>query len=208
MLHSLHPTHFFLPLRLFASCAPAAGSDSQSGVADQPFGDEETLRGAYNRVASIAMPQHSGSLLVAIEGGVGLAAPAPPCFLARQGSGQQQQRGAGQVDDAIQQQQQAAQQEQQLEVFAWVVVQAPGGATSHARSASFPLPAAVSELILRQGLELGQADDKVFGRQGRLAASQGWEWPGLLGCCCCPPPGGPCRCLLVPAVRRQEEPSQ
>ena len=138
-------------------------------MADQPFGNEETLRGAYNRVASIALPQHSGSLLVAIEGGVGFAPPAPPCFLARQGAGQQQQRGAGQVADAAQQQQASLQQ--QLEVFAWVVVQAPGGATSHARSASFPLPAALSELMLREGLELGQADDRVFGRQVGLAAS-------------------------------------
>jgi hypothetical protein len=56
-----------------------------------------------------------------------------------------------------------ASQAQQLECFAWVVVQAPSGATSHARTASFTLPAAVSQLVL-QGLELGDADDAVFGR--------------------------------------------
>lgn len=141
---------------------------------DQPWGDAETLAGALNRVASIAhLPQHCGSLLVAIEGGVGPAVPLPPpaAQLAELQHGQQpeQQRGraaAGRQrqDWQRQPQQPPPPQQQQLECFAWVVVQSPCGATSHARSASFPLPPALSELILRDGLELGAADDAVFGR--------------------------------------------
>ncbi len=51
-------------------------------------------------------------------------------------------------------------------VFAWIVVQAGaqhGGRTGKARTATFYLPAEVARLV-RQGLELGDADDIVFGR--------------------------------------------
>jgi inosine/xanthosine triphosphatase len=46
--------------------------------------------------------------------------------------------------------------------FAWIVVRAEDQ-VGRARTATFLLPEAVSEL-LRQGLELGEADDRVFGR--------------------------------------------
>jgi inosine/xanthosine triphosphatase len=46
--------------------------------------------------------------------------------------------------------------------FAWVVVDV-AGAKSAARSAAFPLPEAVAQLV-RGGMELGAADDFVFGR--------------------------------------------
>eukprot|EP00873_Tetraselmis_striata_P037198 jgi/Tetstr1/457462/TSEL_044045.t1 len=45
-------------------------TSAASGVPDQPFGDEETLAGARNRVANAA-EQHEAALLVALEGGVG-----------------------------------------------------------------------------------------------------------------------------------------
>lgn len=165
-----------------------AGSESRSGVPNQPFGDEETLRGAFNRVQSICLPQHEGSLLVAIEGGVGLAAPLPAL--------PPQQGAAPPADVPSRQQQWAAARQQprqqhaalqppigthqrypELECYAWVVVQAPCGAISHARSASFPLPPAVSELMLRDGLELGAADDAVFGRRvaGPASRAAGWR---------------------------------
>ena len=125
----------------------------------QPFGDAQTLEGAYNRIASVAaLPQHRGSLLCAIEGGIGWAASPPAsaaaalAALAPQDTWQQQQ------------QQQQQQQRRQLECFAWCVVRAPGGACSHARSASFALPPAIAEIILEQGMELGAADVAVFGR--------------------------------------------
>lgn len=49
-----------------------------------------------------------------------------------------------------------------LEAFAWVVVQAESG-SGRSRTASFELPPAVAELV-REGHELGHADDLVFGR--------------------------------------------
>lgn len=165
-------------------------------MADQPWGDEETLAGAFNRVESIrSHPDAADSLLVAIEGGVGYAAPLPACSVAGGGEGlhtaaagpagtqqQQQQHVHLAPSPAWAQQWQHARTQHRalqpaaaaagsqaaslprLECFAWVVVRSPCGGTSHARSASFQLPPAVSELMLREGLELGDADDRVFGR--------------------------------------------
>lgn len=113
---------------------------------------------------SICLPQHEGCLLVAIEGGVGFAPqlPPPPAELC---GGAPPPPAATSLAAARQQQQVQQGEATHLECFAWVVVRAPGGgATSHARTASFPLPAAVAELVLREGLELGDADDRVFGR--------------------------------------------
>lgn len=50
-----------------------------------------------------------------------------------------------------------------MEAFAWIVVRSAGGRMGTARSASFFLPPAVAALI-KQGKELGEADDIVFGR--------------------------------------------
>ncbi|KAK4228591.1 Maf/Ham1, partial [Podospora fimiseda] len=51
-----------------------------------------------------------------------------------------------------------------LESFAWVVVTDKTGRTGKARTAAFYLPDEVAELV-RGGMELGPADDLVFGRQ-------------------------------------------
>lgn len=50
-----------------------------------------------------------------------------------------------------------------LAAFAWIVVVGPK-ATGRGRSASFFLPDRVAELV-RAGMELGAADDRVFGRR-------------------------------------------
>ncbi len=50
----------------------------------------------------------------------------------------------------------------QMEAFAWVVVLS-AGQRGQSRSASFTLPPQVAELV-RSGIELGEADDRVFGR--------------------------------------------
>lgn len=50
-----------------------------------------------------------------------------------------------------------------LEAFAWIVVLGRDR-SGHARTASFTLPDEVTALI-RQGVELGLADDQVFGRE-------------------------------------------
>ena len=52
-----------------------------------------------------------------------------------------------------------------MSVFAWVVVESADciGLTGKSRTATFYLPRKVSQLV-RQGMELGDADDAVFGR--------------------------------------------
>jgi len=52
---------------------------------------------------------------------------------------------------------------QELEVFAWVVVKATNGKIGKGQTGSFFLPQKVAELV-QQGVELGEADDIVFGR--------------------------------------------
>ncbi|KAH7140308.1 inosine triphosphate pyrophosphatase-like protein [Dactylonectria estremocensis] len=47
--------------------------------------------------------------------------------------------------------------------FAWIVVSGRHGRTGKARTASYALPEETAEL-LRKGMELGHADDAVFGR--------------------------------------------
>lgn len=50
-----------------------------------------------------------------------------------------------------------------LSAFAWVVILS-AERCGKARSATFDLPPALAEMI-RQGVELGEADDRLFGRQ-------------------------------------------
>ena len=52
--------------------------------------------------------------------------------------------------------------EGKFEAFAWMVVENKGGKVGMGRTGSFFLPPKVAELI-RQGKELGEADDIVFG---------------------------------------------
>jgi non-canonical (house-cleaning) NTP pyrophosphatase len=47
-----------------------------------------------------------------------------------------------------------------------LLVSCCAGAISTARSAEFLLPRQLSELVLQQGMELGAADDLLFGRMG------------------------------------------
>jgi len=49
-----------------------------------------------------------------------------------------------------------------MSAFAWVVILSAGGC-GKARSATFDLPPALADLV-RQGVELGEADDRLFGR--------------------------------------------
>ena len=57
----------------------------------------------------------------------------------------------------------------ELSAFAWVVVRGPGG-LGRARSGTFFLPSAVAALVA-QGLELGAADDQVFGQTNSKQAA-------------------------------------
>jgi inosine/xanthosine triphosphatase len=49
----------------------------------------------------------------------------------------------------------------ELEAFAWMVIMGTDGTVGKSRTSSFVLPHEVS-LLVRSGLELGQADDQVF----------------------------------------------
>lgn len=96
-----------------------------SGVAEQPVNDDETRRGAENRVLAAVRARPGAALYFGLEGGV---EDGPLGMLA----------------------------------FAWVVVQGDGR-LGRARSTAFVLPEAVAQRV-RAGMELGQADDEVFGR--------------------------------------------
>ena len=48
-----------------------------------------------------------------------------------------------------------------LMAFAWMVIEGPNERVSESRSATLPLPPSVQELV-EQGLELGEANDRVF----------------------------------------------
>ena len=65
---------------------------------------------------------------------------------------------------------------ERLMAFAWIAVRNGSGEISDARSATLPLPAAVKALI-DQGLELGDANDKVFATRN---SKQGSGAYGLL----------------------------
>ena len=59
---------------------------------------------------------------------------------------------------------------EELEVFAWVVVKARDGKVGKGKTGSFFLPQKIAELV-RQGMELGEADDIVFGRTNSKQAN-------------------------------------
>lgn len=113
-----------------------------SGVSDQPRGEAETRRGALGRVASAARRRPAADAWVGIEGGV---AEEPPFAIGRDGGG---------PEDAP----------PDLHAFARVAVRV-GDRLGESASGRFRLPGPVADLV-REGVELGEADDRVFGREG------------------------------------------
>lgn len=113
-----------------------AGHATESGVADQPLTEAETLAGARQRAAAAAREHPDGELWLGIEGGI------------------EDHNG-------------------EMMAFAWVVArsaesegrQVKGQMEGKGRSASFVLPPEIRRLVL-SGLELGEADDRVFGTDG------------------------------------------
>lgn len=103
------------------------GVSVASGVSDQPFGDDETLKGALNRVKNTKRLAEA-DYYVGLEGG---------CKFYKEESNE-------------------------LEAFAWMVV-SNGELSGKSRTASFVLPKEVAQLV-KGGLELGHADDRVFKR--------------------------------------------
>ncbi|KAG2451926.1 hypothetical protein HYH02_003701 [Chlamydomonas schloesseri] len=136
------------------------GHAAPSGVPDQPHGDEETLAGARNRVAALSDIINAGG------SGDGIL----ECDLVVAIEGGVGPAGLGQAGI--------------LECFAWVCAMDPHtGAESTSRSASFALPQPLTDLLLGpQAMELGHADDAVFGRKrsGRGSGTIGRLSNGVL----------------------------
>lgn len=102
------------------------GLNVSSDVSQQPFGDEETYKGAYNRAKNSKNVFPEADYWVGIEGGI------------------------NRVDG-------------EMEAYAWVVVMDKSGKVGKSKTSTFFLPKAIVVLV-DGGMELGEADDKVFDR--------------------------------------------
>jgi inosine/xanthosine triphosphatase len=110
------------------------GVSVDSGVSDQPFGDKETLDGAIRRANNIR--RHVAEL------------------------GEQESAFVAAIEGGV------FWQGDELHCMAWAVVGAPRSIRSTystARSCTFQLPPDIAKLVA-DGVELGHADDRVFGR--------------------------------------------
>lgn len=130
----------------------------ESGVSDQPFGDEETRIGAYNRARSALIGSISADKKadfgVGLEGGV--------------------HKGKNPIDGS-----------QELWCMAYMCILGTNSelclscknpnstydskgevkeVLGEAKSASFKLPSSIVKLVLEEKMELGHADDAVFQR--------------------------------------------
>eukprot|EP01138_Halocafeteria_seosinensis_P003207 gb/GECG01003281.1/.p1 GENE.gb/GECG01003281.1/~~gb/GECG01003281.1/.p1 ORF type:complete len:223 (+),score=37.12 gb/GECG01003281.1/:1-669(+) len=117
------------------------GYDVDSQVSDQPFTDEEARQGATNRAKNAAQEfatKNEGeqpAFSIGLEGGV-------------------MKRKLASEND-----------KDSLVCFAWMAVLQPSsGKIGYGRTAEFALPDKVAKLVIEDGMELGDADDKVFGR--------------------------------------------
>ena len=153
---SLNPAKLDAVKRAFSRFFPdktveVFGFAAPSRVSDQPMSDEETRRGALNRCMATATAHADANFAVGLEGGCSESfIELPP------------QSGGG---------------VRYMECFAWMAICEPGSAhVGWARTGSFQLPEAVATLV-RSGVELGVADDRVFGRSN---SKQGEGAVGLL----------------------------
>lgn len=167
------------------------GVAADSGVADQPVGDDETLRGALNRVATAERAwwrsgggdsggggSNSGSASSGGSGGEsggdgdngGLdptsGRPRPWLVVSVEGGVLWRSAAAGggggaSIIDSASGG--GAGGGAELWCMAWAAVKAPGAGVSRARSAEFLLPPALAAMVAA-GEELGAADDRLFGR--------------------------------------------
>ena len=112
-------------LRTVAPHAEVQSAVVRSTVADQPFGDDETIRGAIARANAARVALHA-DFGVGIEGGV-----------------------VEQADGS-------------MRTCAWAAVVGPDSAPGIGGSLAMPLPDVVAALV-RQGVELGEAMDRVTG---------------------------------------------
>jgi inosine/xanthosine triphosphatase len=114
---------------------------TNSGVSDQPMGDDETTKGAYNRVQNAYEVDSSADFYVGIEGGL---------------------RFVKSIDTNT--------NEDLLEEFSITVIGYNGHKSknqlhySKASTGTFILPEKLARLI-KEGKELGEATDQVFSEQ-------------------------------------------
>ncbi len=94
-----------------------------SNVSDQPFSNQETFQGAWNRVQQIAREIKTADFYVGIEGGLEVV-------------------------------------NNELEIFAWMLIKS-GKKYGKSRTSTFFLPPKIAKFV-KQGKELGEADDLVF----------------------------------------------
>jgi len=156
------------------------GYSVESEVPDQPFGDAETCQGSKNRaaaafkayIASTGVTPHFG---IGMEGGLewSTAASASSCIHTTADAAAADANKTDETKDRI------------LLCMAWMSVYgrrqaftvdalASLDAVNYrgdrkpvfgvAKTAAFSIPQSVSDLVEHQGLELGDADDQIFGR--------------------------------------------
>jgi inosine/xanthosine triphosphatase len=113
------------------------GVDVPSGVSHQPMTDAETLTGARTRAENARIARPKADFWVGIEGGVEI-----------RGEGEGEKRSGG--------------KEERMDAFAWVVILGQD-LSGEARTGTFQLPPEITRLV-REGVELGHADDMVFQR--------------------------------------------
>lgn len=125
------------------------GVSAASDVPDQPMGEAETRQGAMNRARS-ALATYRGehgedaavAFSVGLEGGV--------------------------CDDVVTDAKTGEEVANTLRCMAWMAVLRPSdGRWGIAHTGGFPLPHKVAQLV-RGGMELGHADDQVFGVRAAL----------------------------------------
>lgn len=120
--------------KMFAdSLFQVEGVGVDSKVSNQPLTEEETIKGATNRVEGAQNKIPTADYWVGIEGGL------------------EEING-------------------EMEAFAWVVVKSKNGQLGKGRTGSFFIPQMVAELI-KQGKELGEADDIIFGKTNSKQAN-------------------------------------
>mmetsp|Transcript_15146 Transcript_15146/g.23568 ORF Transcript_15146/g.23568 Transcript_15146/m.23568 type:complete len:233 (+) Transcript_15146:66-764(+) len=141
------------------------GFDVSSGVDDQPMSDEETKRGAVNRTKAafeeyVKKHQHEPHFAVGLEGGLEVQP-------------QNSDNNNNDNDDVWCMAYMAIYGRRSLEVLQLVASKdcSPQNDSDNnkmiwglGKTGAFLLPPAVSDLVLNHGMELGDADDKIFNR--------------------------------------------
>lgn len=121
------------------------GVDVPSGVSHQPMTDAETLTGARTRAGNARTAHPEADFWVGIEGGV-----------------EERMKDAPMRTVATPPSEGGRMKDEGMHAFAWVVILSRD-LTGEARTGTFQLPPEITRLV-REGVELGHADDIVFQR--------------------------------------------